>query len=146
MVVGNEAMSAHRVRIWVVITDGANTRICSCQDGMTTPISTPIFELPGSALAELDVRAYKAWFKTEGRGCFSQNPRHHHLLHVSQLLLEAARERAYDRLIIIAAGPVAAERENALAPETRARLIGEIVRDHTIPAPVEASPLPELRH
>jgi hypothetical protein len=59
---------------------------------------------------------------------------------VSQLLLEGARERAYDGLVIIAAAPVEAELEEALAPETRTLLIGKIVRDsawHGPEAPCE---------
>jgi protein required for attachment to host cells len=67
-------------------------------------------------------------------------------MHVSQLLLEGAREGAYDGLIIIAAPAVAAELEDALAPETRALLIGEIVHDHTIPARADVYVVPELRH
>jgi protein required for attachment to host cells len=67
-------------------------------------------------------------------------------MHVSQLLLEGAREGAYDGLIIIAAPAVAAEREDALAPATRALLIGEIVHDHTIPARADVYAVPELRH
>jgi protein required for attachment to host cells len=61
-------------------------------------------------------------------------------------LLEGAREAAYDGLVIIAAPAVAAELENALAPEALARLFGEIVHDHTISAPVDVYVLPELRH
>ena len=139
-------MSGHGTRIWVVITDGANTRICSSRDGMATPITTPLFPVHGSALAQPDLRPYKAWFKTERQGRLSRNPRRQHLLHVSQILLEGAREDAYDGLVIIAAPTVAAELENALAPETHVRLIGEIVHDHTISAPADVYVLPELRH
>lgn len=139
-------MSGHGTRIWVVITDGVNTRICSSRDGMATPITTPLFHVHGSALAEWDLRPYRAWFKAERQNHLSRNPRRQHLLHVGQLLLEGAREAAYDGLIIIAAPGVAAELEDALAPEALARLIGEIVRDHTISAPADVYILPELRH
>ena len=139
-------MSAHGTRIWVVITDGVNTRICSSGDGMTTPITTPSFLRHGSALAGSDLRPYRAWFKAERQGRLSQNPRHQHILHVGQLLLEAAQEGAYDGLIVIAPPAVAAELGDALPPQTRALLIGEIVHDHTIPARPDVYVLPELRH
>ena len=139
-------MSAHGNRIWVVITDGMNTRICSCQDGMATPIATPVFNLGNTNPDERDLAACKAWFKTEGQRGYSRNPRRQHVLHVSQLLLEAARDRAYDGLIIIAAEPAAAELKEVLAPETRALLMGKIVRDLAgFESPVPCEPA-EMRH
>jgi hypothetical protein len=129
MVIGNEVMSAHGTRIWILITDGVSSRLCSCQNGMTAPITPPLFDLDGLASAGSDVRAYKAWFKAESQKRFSQNPRRLHLLHICQLLLEGAHARAYDGLVIIAAAPIAAELEDTLPPEARALLIGKIVRD-----------------
>jgi protein required for attachment to host cells len=111
---------------------------------MATPITTPFFHLDGSD--DRDLRAYKAWFKAEGRQQLSRNPRRQHLLHVSQLLLEGARDKAYDRLIIIAAEPMLAELKDALAPEARALVIGKIICDYASlepPAPCEP---PEMRH
>jgi hypothetical protein len=131
MVVGNEVMSAHGARIWVLITDGVNSRLCSCHDGTATPITTPLFDTHD----ERDLRAYKAWFKAEPQTRLSQNPRRQHMWHVSQVLLEGAREHAYDGLVIIAAPIVAAELEEALAPDTCALLIGQIVLDDTCRGP-----------
>lgn len=122
-------MSVHGARIWVLITDGVSTRLCSCQNGMTASITPPLFDFRGPAPDERDVAAYKAWFKAEPQKRLSQNPRRQHVWHVCQLLLEGARERAYDGLVIIAAESVVAEIETALAPEARALLIGKIVRD-----------------
>jgi hypothetical protein len=139
-------MSSHGSRIWVLITDGVNTRMCSCQDGMAMPITTPFLHLDGSDSDERDLRAYKAWFKAEGQQRLSGNPRCQHLLYLSQLLLEGARDKAYDGLIIIAAEPILAELEDALAPETRALLIGKIIRDDAMfeqPTPCEP---PAMRH
>ena len=113
---------------------------------MAMPITTPFFRVEGSDPDDRGLRAYNAWFKTEGQQRLSRNPRRQHLLHVSQLLLESARDGAYDGLIIIAAEPVVAELKEALAPETRALLIGRIVRDFAgfePPAPYEP---PEMRH
>jgi hypothetical protein len=137
-------MSAHGSRIWVVITDGVNTRICSCQDGMATPITTPFLRPDCSDGPDLE--AYNAWFKVEGRHRPSRTPITRHALHVGQLLLEAARDKAYEGLIIIAAEPVLAQLEDALAPETRALLIGKIIRDDaTFEQPTPCEP-PEMRH
>jgi len=139
-------MSAHGSRIWVVITDGVSTRICSSQDGMATPIATPVFHVDSTDLGDRDLAACRAWFKTEGQGRLSRDPRRHHVLHLGQLLLEAARDRAYDGLIIIAAEPAATELKEALAPETRALLMGKIVRDlagFETPAPCDPA---EMRH
>jgi len=122
-------MSVHGTRIWVLITDGVSSRLCSCHDGVAAPISSPLFNLHGAASNGLDLMAYTAWFKAEPQKRLSQNPRRQHVLHVSQVLLEGARERAYEGLVIIAAAPIAAEFEEALAPETRALLIGNVVRD-----------------
>jgi hypothetical protein len=129
MVVGNAVMSARGTRIWILITDGVTSRLCSCLDGIATPITTPLFDIPGTGFDGRDVRAYKAWFKAESHNTLSQSPRRQHVLHLSQVLLESAREHAYDGLLILAASSVAAEVEEALAPETRALLIGNIVRD-----------------
>ena len=122
-------MSARGTRIWILITDGVSSRLCSCHDGIATPITTPLFDICGTRFDDRDVRAYKAWFKAEIHRGLSQSPRRQHVLHLSQLLLESARERAYDGLVIIAATSVAAEVEEALALETRALLIGNVVRD-----------------
>ena len=139
-------MTAHGTRIWVVITDGISTRICSCQDGMTTPITIPCFNLDGPDMGHRDVVAYKVWFKAERQIRLSQHPRHQHISHVSQLLLEGARERAYDNLVIIAQAPIADQIENALAPETRALLIGKIVQDCAGLDPEIVCEQPEVRH
>ena len=139
-------MSAHRARIWILITDGASSRLCSCHDGMATPITTPLFDVHGISSDDQDVTAYKAWFKAEPQKRLSQNPRRQHLLHVAQLLLEGARERAYDGLVIIAAAPVAAEIKEALAPETRALLIGNIVRAGFCLEPEIACEQQDIRH
>jgi hypothetical protein len=139
-------MSAHGTRIWVVITDGVSTRISSCQDGVTTPITTPCFNLHGPDMGYRDVVPYSVWFKTERQIRLSQNPRHQHIAHVSQLLLEGARERAYDNLVIVAQAPIADQIENALAPETRALLIGKIIQDCADIDPEIACEQSEVRH
>ena len=136
-------MSAHGIRIWVVITDGVSTRICSSQDGIATPITAPHFYWDSG---ERDVTAYKAWFKAERQTWPNQPLRRQHLLHIGQVLLEAARERAYDGLVIIAAAPIVAQLENELAPETRALLIGKIIQDYSGPELEVLRKQPEIRH
>lgn len=121
-------MSARRSRIWVLLTDGVNSRLCSCEDGMTLPITSPVLNFALDS-DDWDVTAHTAGFKAERQSRLSRNAKRPHLLHVSQLLAEAARERAYDGLIVIAAEPVATQLEEGLAPECRALLIGKLVRD-----------------
>lgn len=138
-------MSA-RERIWVLITDGVNSRICSSQDGTAMPIAAPLFRLEGANSHERHANMYAAWFKAENRSRPSPNPTHQHLLHLSQVLLEGAREGAYDGLVIIAAEAVAAPLKAALAPETRALLIGKVIRDFAGSTPPMAGEPAEMRH
>ena len=139
-------MSAHGTRIWIVITDGVKTRICSCEEGIAMPITAPMFGIDAADLDDRDLRAYRAWFKAEGQLRLGRNPRRLHLSHVNQVLLEGARDGAYDELIVIASEPSAAEFHETLAPEARSRLIGRIVRDFaTVEAPAGREP-PEIRH
>jgi hypothetical protein len=130
-------------RIWVLITDGVNTRICSSEDGIATPITAPFF--PPEGALERHVSIHGAWFKADAQRRLSPNPGRQHLWHLSQLLLEGARHGAYDGLIIIAAEPVAAQLKEVLAPETRALLIGKVVRDFANFEPVPCGPA-EIRH
>jgi hypothetical protein len=65
---------------------------------------------------------------------------------VCQVLLEAAHERAYDGLVIIAPAETAARFEDALSPETRALLIGRIVQDSECPDPDPPGEQLEIRH
>jgi hypothetical protein len=130
MIDNTRAMSAERSRIWVVITDGNNTRLCSSDDGAAMPIHSPVFDAKEEADDYArDLRACEAWFKAEHATRPTRNPRRQHLVHVSQLLSEAAREAAYDGLIIIATDPAATELNEALSPDTRALLIGRVIRD-----------------
>lgn len=139
-------MSVHGTRIWILITDGISSRLCSCQDGFAAPITTPLFDVHEMASDGRDARAYKAWFKAEPCNRLSRSPRRQHVLHVSQLLLEGARERAYDGLVIIAAPSIAAELEEVLAPDTRALLIGNIVRDSLCLEPDVSCSQQDIRH
>jgi hypothetical protein len=136
-------MTAHGTRIWIVITDGVSTCICSSHDGIATPITAPYFHWDSG---ERDVMAYKAWFKAERQTWSSQNPRRQHLVHIGQVLLEGARAHAYEALLIIAGAPIAAQLENELAPETRALLIGKIIQDYSGPELEVLRKQPEIRH
>ena len=146
MVIGKKAMSALDARIWVVITDGVNTRLCSSEDGRTTPIAPPAFPPETTDSPDRYVSMHTAWFKAEGQRRLSRSDHRQHLWHVSQLLLEGAREGAYDGLIIIAAADIAAKLKETLAPETRALLIGKVVRDSAnFETPMHCGPA-EIRH
>ena len=137
-------MSDQSARIWVLITDGANAQLCSCQDGSGVPIAPPCFERSSSL--GTDLRTFSAWFKAEGQSRISLDAPLQHLLYVSQLLQEAAREGAYDGLVIIAAAPIATELEDALSPETRALLIGKVVSYSLPPDAERPRDQPHLRH
>lgn len=113
---------------------------------MATPITIRFLYLGGLDSDDRDLKAYKAWFKAEGEQQLGRNPRRQHLLHVSQLLLEGARDKAYDGLIIIATEPVASELEDALAPEIGTLLIGKIVRDDSGLERAATYDPPEMRH
>jgi len=146
MIVGKRIMSARGARIWVLITDGVNSRICSSEDGTAMPITAPLFRLEGAISRERHVNMYNAWFKAENQSRPSRSPTRQHLWHVSQVLLEGARNGAYDGLIIIAAEPVAALLKEALAPETRALLIGKVIHDFAGGDPPVAAEPAEMRH
>jgi protein required for attachment to host cells len=55
--------------------------------------------------------------------------KHKFATELARILRDGASEEAYDGLIVIAAPRIMGELQRALAPETRRRLIGEIVRD-----------------
>ena len=137
-------MSPLGARIWVLITDGVNARICSSEDGLARPISAPIF--PPEGAFDRHVSVHEAWFKADGQRRLSPNPRRQHLWHLSQLLLEGARDGAYDGVIVIAAAPVASVLREMLAPETCALLIGDVVLDFSMFDPATPNEPAEIRH
>jgi protein required for attachment to host cells len=113
-----------RDTIWVVITDGATARICSSEDGVTTLIPTldPV---------ETFADGVEAWQSAE-RPVWNARPaagRRKFATELARVLHDGASDDAYDGLIVIAAPRIMGELRQALAPETRRRLIGEIVRD-----------------
>jgi protein required for attachment to host cells len=119
-------------RIWVVIADGEIARICSSSDGTTTVVLAPaIDDAPSCELdSERTARTHRIWYGRENRHCFfARGAEQQFAGHIAQILLEAAREHAYDGLVVVAKPEIEAELRRALAPETRARLIGEVIRD-----------------
>jgi protein required for attachment to host cells len=73
-------------------------------------------------------------------------PTAHFMDHIAQILGEAAAERAFDGLVIIAAPHIAGEIERVLTPQARALLVGDIVRDLPTVAPAELTTRLELWH
>ena len=129
-------------RIWVVIADGETARISSSCDGTTIVIPAP------SARAEDGPSPiHRAWYGSEkGRCLFYRGPSQDFAAHIAQILLEAAREHAYDGLIVIAAPEIEAELRRAIGPEISAKLIGEIIRDQNHLQLSEPSHTDEIRH
>ena len=70
----------------------------------------------------------------------------HFMDHIAQILGEAAAERAFDGLVIIAAPHIAGEIERLLSPQARALMIGDIVRDLPTVGPDELTARLELWH
>ena len=117
-------------RIWVLIADAASARICSTKDGTATAIDAGTGAIRGlDTPGKRDETLCRAWFRAEGHNSFSAGPVRRFALHLGQILKEGAREKAYDHLIVIAAPDIAGHLEQVLAPETRALLVGEVVRD-----------------
>jgi hypothetical protein len=117
-------------RIWVLMADAVSARICSTEDGTTTPITA--FPPSGYGLAEDDGREEllcRAWLRAEGRDSLGGGPVQRFAEHLAQILREGAREKAYDHFIVIATPEIAPKLDQALSLETRARLIGDIVTD-----------------
>lgn len=133
-------------RTWILITDGASARICSSSDGTTTAITAPIDLKPAAFEEPENKRINEAWYLWGGRTCLMYGATSRFVDHIAQILAEAAVERAFDGLVIIAAPHIAGELERALSPQTRARMIGDIVRDLQVVAPVEMTAGEELWH
>jgi hypothetical protein len=103
-----------KARIWVLMADVEGARICSTLDGTTKFIPSP---------------QDGGWYRADKTTCLLGSALGHFAAYLAQILREGARERAYDGLVIIAAPEIARSLERALAPETCALVIGEIVRD-----------------
>jgi protein required for attachment to host cells len=56
---------------------------------------------------------------------------------IAETLLEKTREGAFDKLIVVAPPEMLGDLRSALAPETKARLIGERAKDYTELTPRE---------
>jgi protein required for attachment to host cells len=131
----------------VLLADAASARICSTDDGSATAIpALPFASSVSGAGSEREELLCRAWQRAEGRNSTYAGPAKRFALHLGQILREGAREKAYDGLVIVAAPEIAMHLDRMLAPETRARLIGEIVRDPTPIAPRSAESREELWH
>jgi protein required for attachment to host cells len=106
-------------RVWILITDGVSARICSTEDGSVHPL---IRHLPqGVALADTvanrEEEHCQAWYRMQGRSFSIRRTTSVLAGHLVQILSEAAREGAYDGLVVIAAPEIARELDRArLAP------------------------------
>ena len=135
-------------RIWVLIADVESARICSSTDGMTKLI--PMLSL-GNPLGEADARrsveAFRAWYSPEKRNFFfTRTVKQQYAAHIAQILLEAAREDTYDGLMIVATPEIESDLTLALAPEVRALLIGDVIRDLPYASQGEPPVLNAIRH
>lgn len=123
----------NQASIWVVITDGASTRICSSGEGVTTLIPALHYAAsePRPEDREFSFRnAYAGW-DSGARGKRIETPCRRFAKELAAFLREAGRERAYEGVILIATPKIADELQDVLSPETRALLVGGIVRDRS---------------
>lgn len=128
-------------RIWILITDGVSARICSTKDGSTVAITAPTEAWPGAIEEPARQRMDEAWYLGR-KNSFIRGATAHLTDHIAQILGEAAGERAFDGLVIIAAPHIASEIERSLSERTRALMIGDVVRDLPVFAPAEpATPI-----
>jgi len=141
-------MPLREVRIWVLITDGATARICSTEDGVATPVLVPMLSSDYAEAFDLDWenRAYRVWFRAESQAVFPKSASRQLALHLAQLLNEGARDGAFDGLIVIAAPQIRRELQQALSAQTRALLVGRVVRDLASIEAAEADFASELRN
>jgi protein required for attachment to host cells len=134
-------------RIWGVIADGETARISSSFDGTTILVPAPSCANPFASAYDQPSRSHRAWYGSERRSClFYRSPEGEFAGHIAQVLLEAAREHAYDGLIIIASQEIEAELRRAIGPEIAAKLVGEIIRDQHCPQVFEPSHTEQIRH
>jgi protein required for attachment to host cells len=134
-------------RIWVVIADGETARISSSFDGTTILVPAPSCANPFAGADDQASRSRRAWHGSESRPCiFYRGPKQEFAAHIAQILLEAAREHAYDGLIVIAAPEIEAELRRAIGPEASAKLVGDIIRNHPYPQFPAPSHTEQIRH
>jgi len=126
--------------IWVLITDGMSARICSSANGTTTVLPMRAFAPPGSGGFADDDGAGRPGLMSSKRyrSLFHKSREHLFAGSVARFLRDAGDDGAFSGLIVVATPEIAGALNEALAPETRALLIGQIVRD------VEDSAVPEL--
>jgi protein required for attachment to host cells len=127
-------------RIWILITDGVSARICSTSEGTTTSITAPTETRLGMIGGPTSQTMDEAWYLRGGRNSLMRGATAHFTDYIAQMLEEAATERAFDGLAIIAAPHIASEVEHALSQHTRALMIGGVVQD--LPAIVHPEPAP----
>jgi protein required for attachment to host cells len=134
-------------RIWVVIADGESARISSSSDGTTMLVPAPPSANPFASVDDQAMRSHRAWYGGERRPCiFYRGPKGEFAAHIAQILLEAAREHAYDGLIMIATPEIESELRRAIGPEISAKLVGEIIRDQPYPRFSEPPHTEQIRH
>ena len=132
-------------RIWILITDGASARICSTDDGSTVAITAPTEAWPSAIGEPARQRIDEAWYLGR-KSSFMRGATAHFTDHIAQILGEAADERAFDGLVIIAAPHIASEIERTLSLQTRGLMMAAVVRDLPTFAPAQPNARMDLSH
>jgi protein required for attachment to host cells len=128
-------------RTWILIADGARARIL-CNDGPGKGLNA----VPGGVFHGDHAATHEIMSDRAGRTFSSTRPAraaieahsdpHRELKRnfahrLADALAQGWRNRAYDRLIIVAAPSALGELRSALSPEVRAKVIAEVAKDLT---------------
>lgn len=130
----------------MLVAGAAGAQIGSTAGGTSVSIPTVWDVLINSAPDDHSASASRAWVGSLTQCYQAVGGPEHFAAHLARILGEAARERAYDGLIVVADPQMASALHRSLTPETHALLIGEVIRDlHSVPVEDPAAPL-ALRH
>ncbi|MEX1152632.1 host attachment protein [Parvibaculum sp.] len=133
-------------RIWILVADGQKARFLASEKRNEDLVSAlPDLVVPNPPTREQGTeRPGRVHESVGARRSAYEPPTDMHrqakrdfAKAVAETLLVKTREDAFDKLIVVAPPEMLGDLRTALAPETRARLIGERARDYTELTPRE---------
>lgn len=133
-------------RIWILVADGQTARFLASEKRNEDPApALPDMIVPNPPTREQGTeRPGRVHESVGARRSAYEPPTDMHrqakrdfAKAVAETLLTKTRENAFDKLIVVAPPEMLGDLRGALAPETKARLIGERARDYTELTPRE---------
>ncbi|MBX3491092.1 MAG: host attachment protein [Parvibaculum sp.] len=133
-------------RIWILVADGQKARFLASEKRNEDPApALPDMIVPNPPTREQGTeRPGRVHESVGARRSAYEPPTDPHrqakrdfARMVADTLLEKTRESAFDKLIVVAPPEMLGDLRGALAPETKARLIGERAKDYTELTPRE---------